>query len=88
MLSILGLFLIDTNAMATGVQSINESRPDAGLVMPMTIPGSIYDAILRQIRVPLLAGGLGMEEELVTAALDNGALAAAVTKPALWQTIG
>ena len=37
MLSILGLFLIDTNAMATGVQSINESRPDAGLVMPMTL---------------------------------------------------
>lgn len=86
MFSTLGLFLIDTSAMATGIQSINESKPDAGLVMPMTIPRNIYKELLSKIRVPLLAGGLGMDDDLVSESLENGARAVAVTKAAIWQT--
>lgn len=79
MIAILGTFLVDSASINLTIQNIHSNKPDAIVAMPMTIPDEVYEKIKSCSRVPILAGGLGVNGEIVDRVLKLGACACAVT---------
>lgn len=77
------LFLIDSNAVQTGLKSVKMSSPDAVEAMPGLMPRVISD-LSNEIDLPIVAGGLFKTKEELTSALDAGAVAVSAGNPALW----
>ena len=78
--TILGSFLIDSSAVQQTLNNIRQTKPDAALIMPMSVPRFVYEK-LRQVAPCLLAGGMGAEHEIIQSALDYGAAGCIVTSP-------
>lgn len=60
-------------------QNIHSNKPDAIVAMPMTIPEEVYAKLKDCSRVPILAGGLGVNGDIVDQVLNAGVCACAVT---------
>lgn len=80
--AILGSFIVDSSAVVQTLQNLKNNTPDALLVMPMTVPGSIYQKFL-QFSIPVIAGGLGREHQIIQDTLDWGVSACIVTDTGL-----
>lgn len=78
MYAVLGSFIVDTASVDRTIQNIRISKPDAALIMPMTIPASIYERIAKEHSC-LLAGGLGINHSIIQNALNSGVRACIVT---------
>lgn len=76
--AILGSFIVDSASVNQTVQNIRTNKPDAVLIMPMSIPHSIYETLQAE-HTCILAGGLGTEHSIIQQSLDCGSCACVVT---------
>lgn len=75
----LGVFLVDGASVTSAIQNIQIMKPNSVIAMPMTIPKEIYEQLKTSVDVPILAGGLGVNEEIISWVLSLGVKACAVT---------
>ncbi|GAA4720152.1 glycerol-3-phosphate responsive antiterminator [Brevibacillus fulvus] len=84
MLTIQRLFLIDSDSIVSGLQSVQETQPDAVEIMPALLPEYI-GRFSSELNQPIIAGGLIRERAQMLAALDKGAVAVSVGTHQLWK---
>ncbi|WFS60902.1 glycerol-3-phosphate responsive antiterminator [Pseudodesulfovibrio thermohalotolerans] len=82
--TILQIFLIDTQALHTGIRNIESVKPDAVELMPGLVP-SIAGQFKALLNVPLFAAGLIRHEHEVRSMLDAGVDALAMSEQRLWN---
>ncbi|XJZ28009.1 glycerol-3-phosphate responsive antiterminator [Bacillota bacterium Lsc_1132] len=78
------LFLVDTDAVNHGLDTINEIKPDALEIMPGIIPDMIHK-LTKKTDIPIITGGLIENKQQIQAALDSGAMAVSTGTPLLWK---
>jgi glycerol uptake operon antiterminator len=78
------LFIVDSHSLVTGIKSVHENAPDAVEVMP-GIASKIVDKILKEISVPIIAGGLISTKDDIIEALSSGVLAVSTSARDLWD---
>lgn len=83
LVSVLRVFIIDSQSFETAVASVNSGRPDFAELMPGIIPATLAGFAQRS-KVPVIAGGLVSSESEVQAALAAGAVAVSTGRPTLW----
>jgi len=79
------LFLIDSEALRTGIKLLREHKPDAVEILPAAVPRAAIQEIVRAAAIPVFAGGLVTTREDVLQALKAGACAVSTSKRALWS---
>jgi len=84
LLTIQRLFLVDSDALKSGLQSVQENQPDAVEIMPALLPDYIEE-YQRALDTPIIAGGLLRTREQMLAALRSGAMAVSAGAPSLWK---
>ncbi len=84
LLAIQRLFLIDTDAVANGLKTVNEIQPHALEVMPGLIPEMIKK-IKKETDLPIITGGLIQHARHIEEALSSGAVAASTGRSWLWK---
>lgn len=85
MIAILGTFLVDSASVSNTFQNVYTNKPDAMIVMPMTVPDDIYRNLQENINIPILAGGLGVNREIVDHVLSLGISSCAVTNRGIYK---
>lgn len=78
------LFLVDSDAVKYGMDSIEKTNPDAVEVMPGIIP-SMVSKLKQQTDIPIVTGGLISEPSEMRIALEHGASAVSTSNPKLWK---
>ncbi|GEL78555.1 glycerol-3-phosphate responsive antiterminator [Tenuibacillus multivorans] len=78
------IFLIDENAIKSGVQVIRNNTPDAIEVMPGLMP-KIIDRLTYEVKLPIFVGGLISSKEEILDALAVGALGVSASNSSLWE---
>jgi len=79
MLAVLGTFLVDSASISNTFQNIYANKPDAVIVMPMTVPDEIYINLMENTKIPILGGGLGIRQDIVDHVLELGVASCVVT---------
>lgn len=87
MIVIQRLFLMDSEALRTGLHLLSTFRPDAIEVLPGTVPVAAVVELTRVTGLPVLAGGLISTAEDVSRAIKNGICAISTSKRELWRQI-
>lgn len=85
MLTVQRLFLIDSEAIRTGLKVIKRVTPDAIEILPATIPKFAIDEFRKITDLSILGGGLLRTEEDVRMALSNGLTAVTASRRNLWK---
>ncbi|WP_195268340.1 glycerol-3-phosphate responsive antiterminator [Eubacterium sp. 1001713B170207_170306_E7] len=85
MLAVLGLFIIDSSAVASAVRAVNENTPDFALLMPSSLPHRIIRQIKSETGCPLLGGGLCASTEELDLLLMAGLEGVTTSEKALWH---
>lgn len=85
MLAILGLFIIDSSAVASAVRAVNENTPDFALLMPSSLPERIIRKIKSETGCPLLGGGLCANAGELNLLLKAGLEGVTTSEKALWH---
>ncbi|MCL6616812.1 MAG: glycerol-3-phosphate responsive antiterminator [Anoxybacillus ayderensis] len=78
------LFLVDTDAVETGLQVVQQVTPDALEVMPGIVPDMI-ERLAQQVNIPIITGGLIQNRDQMVQALKKGAQAVSTGNPLLWK---
>jgi glycerol uptake operon antiterminator len=84
LITIQRIFLIDRAAIEKGIEMVKSCKPDAVEVLPGLMP-KVVDQLSRQLKLPLIVGGLIQEKEDILLALEAGALAVSSGNPAMWN---
>lgn len=79
-------FIVDSQAVATTVESVKNSKPDMIEVMP-GIAVKAIERLRTQVMVPIIAGGLIETEEEISEAIKSGAVAVSTGKAELWNIV-
>lgn len=82
--SIQRMFAIDSLSLKTGIKSIHETNPTAVEVMP-GVASKIINVMKKEIKVPIIAGGLITSKKDVMESLSAGAVAVSTTDNSLWN---
>ncbi len=77
--AVLGTFLVDSSSLHLTLQNIHANKPDAVIAMPMTVPDEVYGILQKSTSIPIMAGGLGMDMDIINHVLGLGIRACAVT---------
>ena len=77
------LFLLDSMALHTGINSIQTIRPDAVEILPGVMP-KIIKEFGEKTNIPIIAGGLIRDKEDVINCLNAGAIAISTSKEDVW----
>ncbi len=77
------IFLLDSQSVATGVQQVQATRPDAVETLPGTL-SEVTGRVVRQIPCPVIAGGLVSSAAEVTRMLDVGVRGISTSNRGLW----
>lgn len=83
LLAVQRVFLLDSASIHSGIQLINQCRPDFVEVMPGVIPKAVGQ--FKTAGRPVIAGGMVTERNEVIAALGAGALAVSTSSRELWN---
>lgn len=87
LLAVQRLFLLDSEALGTGLAAAQRSAPDAIEVLPgLVLPQVIHRLPVRQLP-PLIGGGLVETPAEVAAILKAGALAVSTSREELWSFV-
>jgi len=78
------LFLVDSDAVESGLQLAETHQPDAIEVMPGLIP-SVVETIRERVPFPIVTGGMIRQTIDVHRALDHGAFAVSTGDERLWH---
>ncbi|MGO0059962.1 glycerol-3-phosphate responsive antiterminator [Brevibacillus fluminis] len=84
LLTIQRVFLVDSDAIRSGMNSVQETQPDAIELMPALLTDSI-ERCRQEVKVPIIAGGLLKNREQMLAALAAGASAVSMGSRELWK---
>jgi glycerol uptake operon antiterminator len=84
LITIQRIFLIDRAAIEKGIEMVKSCKPDAVEVLPGLMP-KVIDQLSRQLKLPLIVGGLIQEKKDILLALEAGALAVSSGNPAMWN---
>lgn len=84
LLTIQRLFLVDTDAVKNGLQTVNEIQPDALEIMPALLPEMIMK-LRKETACPIITGGLIHNQSQIDDALQSGAVAVSTGRPWLWK---
>ena len=79
------LFLVDSEALRTGIHLLTNSKPDMVEILPASVPAAIIKELTSQTRVPVMAGGLLHTKEDALSALKNGVTAVSASRRELWN---
>lgn len=85
MLVIHRLFLMDSDAIKTGVNLLKGYKPDAIELLPASVPASVVAELSSMTGLPVLGGGLMHTREDIEHAIRNGLSAVSASKRELWQ---
>jgi len=84
LVTVLQIFMIDTQAFHTGLRNIKSTKPDAIEIMPGLMPG-IIRKLGKQFDLPIFTAGLIKQPEEVEIMLAAGAEALAISEQSLWS---
>ncbi|EAX47282.1 glycerol-3-phosphate responsive antiterminator [Thermosinus carboxydivorans Nor1] len=79
------LFIMDSEAVRTGIHLLSNFKPDALEILPASVPGRVVQKLIRETGLPILAGGLIEGTEDVAEALQKGICAVSTNKRELWK---
>lgn len=85
-ISIFGFFIIDSDAMGTGIKNIKEHQPEGVILMPGTIPEEIIKIVIKESKVPVILGGLITKNIQIEKSLQVGVKGIATSELDLWPT--
>lgn len=77
------LFLIDSLSLDTGINSIKSIRPNAVEILPGVMP-KITKIIHEKTNIPIVTGGLILDESDVKESLEAGAIGISTSKEEIW----
>ncbi len=77
-------FMIDAHSVDTTVETANSTFPDMIEIMP-GVAVKVIDKLRKQVKFPIIAGGLIEKEEEVSLALKIGASAISTSNQGLWN---
>lgn len=83
LLTIQRFFLLDSQSAAMTAETAAASRPDLAEIMPGICP-RVLKNLSRQMKTPLIAGGMIEEKEDILAALSAGVKGVSTSRAALW----
>jgi glycerol uptake operon antiterminator len=78
------VFLLDSQSVRTGLESVHSTRPDVVEVLPGILPGVIAE-VAGRLQKPVIAGGMITTIEACCAALRAGAHAVSTSDQRLWR---
>jgi glycerol uptake operon antiterminator len=84
MLVIHRLFLMDSEAIKTGVNLLKGYKPDALELLPASVPASVVSELAEMTGLPILGGGLMHTRQDVELAIKSGLNAVSASKRELW----
>ena len=79
------MFVLDSEALKTGVRAAYDCKPDAVEILPGIILPSLKSNISHLNLPPIIAGGLIKTETDVKKVLESGALAVSTSRKELWR---
>lgn len=79
------MFLVDSEALRTGIHLLKGFRPEAIEALPASTPASVLAELKAAADVPILAGGLVRTMDDVNRAVANGAWAVSTSRRDLWN---
>ncbi|KLU60247.1 glycerol-3-phosphate responsive antiterminator [Peptococcaceae bacterium CEB3] len=85
MLTVQRLFLVDSEAIHTGLRVIGKVTPDALEVLPATVPKFAIEEFRKVTDLCILGGGLLRDEADVRLALLNGLTAVTASRRDIWN---
>lgn len=77
------LYITDTTQLEDGLFSIKTNRPYAIEILPGIMP-KIIKKIIKETKIPLIAGGLVNDEEDILMSMDCGAVAISTNNEKAW----
>lgn len=77
------LFILDSLALVSGINSIKTIRPDAVEILPGIMP-KIIEEIRIETRIPVIAGGLIRDKSDVIHSLNAGAIGISTSNKDVW----
>lgn len=77
------LFVLDSLALRTGKESINNIKPDAVEILPGLMP-KVIEEVHKETRIPIIAGGLIRDKEDVIEALSAEAIGVSTSEVRVW----
>lgn len=77
------LFLLDSIALISGINSIKSIRPDAVEILPGIMP-KIIEEIGEKTRIPIIAGGLIRDKSDVINSINAGAVGISTSNKEVW----
>lgn len=83
MFTIQRLFLLDSLAVESGIKTVNNCKPDAVEIMP-GIMNKVTAKISKELKIPVIAGGLINEKEDVISCLNAGAMGISASNEDVW----
>lgn len=84
LMTIQRLFLMDSASLNHGSKLLSAAGPDMVEVLPALVPKAIT-RLSRELKRPVIAGGMATEPMEVVQALQAGALAVSTSERALWS---
>lgn len=84
MFTIQRFFLIDNKSYEMTTKSVKTIKPDMIEIMPGVMPRVIH-RIIRQLSIPVIAGGLISSKQDIMEILKAGAVGASTSKKDLWE---
>lgn len=85
MIVIQRLFLMDSEALRSGINLLQSCKPDAVEILPASVPASVIQELVKETGLPILAGGLVCTAEDAQTALSKGIHAVSTSKRNLWK---
>lgn len=85
MIAVQRLFLMDSEALRTGINLAKKYKPDAVEVLPAAVPASAIKELKDETGLPVLSGGLVHTREDIDGAIKNGISAISTSYRNLWK---
>ncbi|GBG56413.1 glycerol uptake operon antiterminator regulatory protein [Sporomusaceae bacterium FL31] len=85
MIVIQRLFLMDSEALRSGIHLLHSCKPDAVEILPASVPASTIQELFKETGLPILAGGLIYTAEDAQSALQKGIHAVSTSRRDLWK---
>lgn len=85
LLTVQRLFLVDSEAIRTGLEVIKKVTPDAIEILPATVPKFAINEFRKVTHLSILGGGLLRTEDDVHTALASGLTAVTSSRRSIWN---
>lgn len=79
------LFLLDSSAIATAVNVLTKSNPDAVEILPALVLPAVWSRLPVDVLPPIIAGGLVRTEDELRAVLRTPVRAVSTSQPSWWS---